>query len=759
MPDLARDGTMHDNRRNRSASRRAWLTRSSADATWSSAVLVGAAAATGGVNLIFGLIVAKIGGELTWSAVAPLLAAGTAGSFAGLGLEYAVTRAVASGHSPRQALRVGRTPAIALLAATVVSVLWAAPIAHFFHLSADLPVPLSTALFAVTVLSALPSGLLVGNRRFAALATISVTAAFARIALLAVPLGGLVTRALWCSVAVTVAGAVAMLAAGWNIPARAGHGGLVKPFALTGSFAQVVLWLTVLAPVAAARHFLPLREAGELATVTFVASSLSYLAGPVATAFFPVMLADHSTRLVRNGLIITLFITVLGTFGLMLVGPEALTLLYHTSQRHLPLLILFAGLAVTAQASSGFLVWAALARNHASRAIGFASVATVPLIGLLALWHSTGATLLVASLPSTCVLGLVAATVIRRDRCSTEVRKSYVPSAARPIAMHDHVSSGPTQMPGFGPGGGVAGVGCSATHPVSVGIMAYNEERTIATVLDGILRQPPGLATVDEVVVVASGCTDGTTMVVEEIARRDERVRLIAEPNRAGKLAAVRRFLAEARNDVVVISGADTLLEDGALHELCGPLLTDSSVGMVGPRVVPIEGRAVGHRLHRVLWDLHDIVARSTPKLGEVVAVRKSACGDLPAAFGCDEVVMESAVVNLGLRLVYAPTAVVHNRGPVSVREYVMWRRRLAIQHRAAQHGLRYTAATTQVGRCVAAVVLLLRHRPTAAGWLICCIACEAVARWQGWRSYRHGDHQVIWQQVSTSRDGALSAA
>lgn len=745
--------------RDRLAPKRAWLTRPSTNAARSSALLVGAAAATGVVNLAFGLIVAKVGGELTWSAVAPLLAAGTAGSFAGLGLEYAVTRAIGSGHGPRQALRVGRTPAVLLLAATVLSVLWAAPIAHFFHLTADLPVPLSTALFAVTVLSALPSGLLVGNRRFAALAALSAAAAVVRVGLLAVPLGDLVTRALWCSVAATIVGALAMLVLGWHAPVKERAPGPVRPFALAGSFAQVVLWLTVLAPVAAARHFLPLREAGELATVTFVASSLSYLAGPVATAFFPVMVADRSARLVRNGLVITLLITVLGTAGLMAVGPEVLVLLYHTSQRHLPLLILFGGMAVTAQASSGFLVWAALARSHASRAIGAAATATVPFIGLLALWHSTAATLLVASLPSTCVLGVVAAMVLRRDQRLVVAQDGRTPSGARPLALGDHASGGPRPIPLLAPVDQTVRVGRGVTHPVSVGIMAYNEESTIAAVLHAVLVQPSGIATVDEVIVVASGCTDGTTSVVEEIAWRDDRVRLVVEPERAGKLAAVRRFLAEARHDVAVISGADTLLEPGALHELCGPLLTDRGVGMVGPRVVPVEGRAIGHRLHRVLWDLHDIVARSTPKLGEVVAVRRSACGDLPAAFGCDEVVMESAVVRRGLRLVYAPTAVVRNRGPVSVREYLMWRRRLAVQHRAARHGLGHTAATTRVGRCVTAAVLLVRHRPTAAGWLVACVACEVVARWQGWLAYRRGDHQVIWQQVSTSRDGALSAA
>jgi len=64
------------------------------------------------------------------------------------------------------------------------------------------------------------------------------------------------------------------------------------------------------------------------------------------------------------------------------------------------------------------------------------------------------------------------------------------------------------------------------SHPLSfavVGVLAHNEEHTIEVCLRSIIGEP----LVRSVVVVASGCTDGTEDIVARMAEHDPRVRLV----------------------------------------------------------------------------------------------------------------------------------------------------------------------------------------------------------------------------------------
>src|ERR687885_2372489 len=82
----------------------------------------------------------------------------------------------------------------------------------------------------------------------------------------------------------------------------------------------------------------------------------------------------------------------------------------------------------------------------------------------------------------------------------------------------------------------------------SVGIMAHNEAANIATAIETILHQRLTVGHVAKLIVVASGCTDGTVPVVAAIARDDARVRLLVQQWREGKASAINLFLGGARS-------------------------------------------------------------------------------------------------------------------------------------------------------------------------------------------------------------------
>lgn len=674
-------------------------------ARWS-ALLVASTIATGLVNFAFGLVVAKLGGEDTWSAVSPLLAAGTAGGFAALGIEYAVTRETMAGEGIRRILhRIA--PFVALLAATfVVSLACASSVARFLHLATATPVPLCVALFDVSVLLAVPSGILVGKKRIGTLALLTTASALLRVSLLWVVPGSLVTRAIVCSIISVSLGALAMFFVGIRQSARiAGRpektGLGFGSIAASGAFARAALWVTVIAPVVIARHFLPLHTAGELATVTFVSSSLAYTAAPVATAFFPLMMADKDRRHLRNGLLVSIGLVVFGMAIVVPVGPWLLRLLYHTVQPHLTMLLVLGCLGVVFQVASSFLVWGSLARNDSARAVYVAAFAALPLIGLLLLFHSSPAAILAAAIPSMAAVGLISQVRWeRKDR--------------RALAERG--------------GSGRRDLGAIDLAEVSAGVMAHNEELTIARCLRSLLdaRGPDG-SRLDEVIVIVSG-----TDLTEELARRaaceDRRIRVMRQVGNPGKSAAVNMFLEAATRNVLVLSSADVVLGDGMLAELVAPL-ADAHVGMCGGSVLPMNARrGLCNRLVHLVWALHAEVCAVKPKLGEVVAFRR--CFDrIDDGSLVDEVSIEECVATAGLELRYVPAVRVYNHGPTCFGDFLRHRYRIHRGHLAVAGSSGYKTATLSLSALARGTTRFLVRRPLAVPLLALAALLEIGTR------------------------------
>ncbi len=158
---------------------------------------------------------------------------------------------------------------------------------------------------------------------------------------------------------------------------------------------------------------------------------------------------------------------------------------------------------------------------------------------------------------------------------------------------------------------------------VSIGVMAYNEEATVGKVLDALLQQETDKVQISEIIVVASGCTDGTHDVVHQRCTLDDRVRLLVQQKREGKASAVNLFLRSSSEGLALVIGGDTIPSPTLVEKLISPML-DPAVGMTGGRPIPLNDSRnfFGYASH-MLWNLHHKLAQDTPKCGEAIAFRK----------------------------------------------------------------------------------------------------------------------------------------
>jgi len=296
---------------------------------------------------------------------------------------------------------------------------------------------------------------------------------------------------------------------------------------------------------------------------------------------------------------------------------------------------------------------------------------------------------------------------------------------------------------------------------VVAGVMACNEEQTIGPLLEALLASRPAGEPIERITVVSSACRDRTNEIVRSFSARDPRVALIAEPERRGKSAAINSFLASRPpgTDVTVIASADVLPEPGATDAIVASF-ADPAVGMAGGRPVPRnEGNTLLDRMARLMWHLHDCVARRSPKLGELVALRSSLVESLDEASPVDESSLEALVRARGGRLVYVASAVVGNRGPATLREWMSQRRRIAFGHLWLRRRTGY-AVSTGSGADVLPV-WLSEVLPHPSRWLpgLALAATEVLARLEARRDFRRGGQDyTIWTIAASTKKAGSGA-
>ncbi len=285
----------------------------------------------------------------------------------------------------------------------------------------------------------------------------------------------------------------------------------------------------------------------------------------------------------------------------------------------------------------------------------------------------------------------------------------------------------------------------------SVGIMAYNEEGNIGPLLEAMISQRLKNVSVTEIVVVASGCTDNTEAIVREWMKLDLRIHLLVQEKRSGKATAINEYLSLAKEKVVVLCSADLLPELDAIERLVVPL-ADPEVGMTSSRPVPVNDPELfmGFAAH-MLWELHHKINLTSFKAGEMIAFRKI-FERIPYHTAVDEASIEPVVRGQGYRVEYVPAAVVYNKGPETVADFLCQRRRIYAGHLAVRDTLGYSVSTMSALRILVLLLRNLDFRPRAFSWTWAVVGLEAYGRLLGLRDYKKRRDHRVWEMATTTK-------
>ncbi len=211
------------------------------------------------------------------------------------------------------------------------------------------------------------------------------------------------------------------------------------------------------------------------------------------------------------------------------------------------------------------------------------------------------------------------------------------------------------------------------TNPkVSIIVAVRNEEGTIgAKLADCINLDYP--ADRLEILVVSDNSADKTEEIVEEFAKRDARIRLLADRRKLGKSGVQNLAVEHASGDILCFTDANTHTCPDALKVIVENL-ADPAVGLATANVhfgqpdsAVAEGQGAYWRFELMLRELESDLGILATSSGQLLAMRRELFRPLPVMYG-DDCVLPLDVRLQGYRVVQDARVVVYDTMPSSIK-------------------------------------------------------------------------------------------
>lgn len=196
---------------------------------------------------------------------------------------------------------------------------------------------------------------------------------------------------------------------------------------------------------------------------------------------------------------------------------------------------------------------------------------------------------------------------------------------------------------------------------VSFIVAAFNEEDCIRQKIINSLEQNYPADKIEYIFI-----TDGSSDNTPEIIRTYSSVHLLHSPERKGKSAALNRAVSTAKNEILIFSDANTLLNKNAIRNIASHYKNEKVGGVAGEKKVtslparqgevgPGEGMYWKYEsfLKKIDSEFYSVVGAA----GELFSVRKQLYEPIKDNVILDDFVISLQTAQRGYRIIYAPDA------------------------------------------------------------------------------------------------------
>lgn len=207
---------------------------------------------------------------------------------------------------------------------------------------------------------------------------------------------------------------------------------------------------------------------------------------------------------------------------------------------------------------------------------------------------------------------------------------------------------------------------------VTLLIAAYNEEDVIVEKMNNIalLDYPKDKL---DIVWVTDGSTDKTISKLESYTN----IKVLFEPERKGKTAAINRSMAFINTPIVIFTDANAMLNPESIKRIVSPF-SNSQIGCVaGEKRIIIQsqdtavssGEGFYWRYESFLKNLDSRLYSVVGAAGELYAIRRNLFTNIPNDTLLDDFVLSLKIAQKGYRIAYCPLAYAVESGSESIQE------------------------------------------------------------------------------------------
>lgn len=205
--------------------------------------------------------------------------------------------------------------------------------------------------------------------------------------------------------------------------------------------------------------------------------------------------------------------------------------------------------------------------------------------------------------------------------------------------------------------------------PVTLIVAAFNEEKIMRTKIANTLQLDYPQEKFN-IIFVTDGSTDGSNAMIKQFPA----IKLLYEPERRGKLAAMNRAVRHVEGGILIFSDANTVLNSDCIHKLVRHFNDPRVGGVAGEkRIISEDGVAGGEGtywkyeslLKRLDSDLYSVVGAA----GELFSIRSALYTPLNEDIILDDFVQSLKLCEKGYVVRYEPDAFAGERASSTLAE------------------------------------------------------------------------------------------